>query len=198
MYEISCEISVRCHMIFVLYAEGYMYDETYEKLGTAFKVQQRQKMCAGEGRKAESGCTLHAVFPLGQSIAGSAKECKREDEQRKYIVGYSTRRTAEHLQSICLVRVESTRAGLESGNQNIICQYKILCIYIFHLHTYDQPSNLHSPSSSQTLSYTVLTYPSWSGCILFLFASCNLMQTSRSLARAVLPFPTASLHLSIL
>lgn len=46
MYEIFCEISVRCHMIFVLYAEGYMY-ETYEKLQ---KRQQRQKMCAG-GRK---------------------------------------------------------------------------------------------------------------------------------------------------
>lgn len=101
MYEISCEISLRCDMIFVLYAEGYMmkHMRNWELHSKCRNVSSGRKCVQGEGRKAESGCTLHAVFPLGQSIAGSAKECKRKDEQTKYIVGYSTRRTAERKQT---------------------------------------------------------------------------------------------------
>lgn len=76
MYLICMRFLVRCHMIFVLYAEGYMMKHM-RNWEWHLKCSRGRKCVQGEGRKAESGCTLHAVFPLGQSMAGSERVQKR-------------------------------------------------------------------------------------------------------------------------
>lgn len=96
-------------------------DSRTMKVRTAFKVQQQQQATSAEGGgRAESGCTVHSVFPFAKPIADSAREWKREwtthavcrlfyqENWKQQQLNVNKRR----VQSICLVRTETTRAGL--------------------------------------------------------------------------------------